>query len=248
MDKGQEILEIDFPTRTLEVEGFAKTIEGRDMVTDKTINPSIETDYKIARFLKERFSFNPTFFKSYDGVRTPYRFVHVLHQDTLKGKHDNLGYHSIASVIEAYLVGEDGKVESLDNVKDIILVSFFVPIMFDSRNTYYNEGILMAVDYENVFQGKRVSEDAIKEVVETNSEIAVTSASVFAAFDPMQEYKGQKEKAVALFSRIKANKDKILEIANTMDLTKRSLPEIMKQQGIETTVPKVTCKEIYDQS
>jgi hypothetical protein len=241
MDKFHEMLGIDFHITTLETKDFADAIRSMNTITDKSVSPPIETDYRIAKYLNEKFfSERHGFFKSYDSVRTPYRFVLVPHDNNT---FDRSGIHSTASVIEAYLMGDKSKVESLDDVRNISLLSFFVPVLFDARkgiNSYYNEGLLEAIEYENIFLRKNASEAGIKKVFAPDFDIALTDYSVFAAFDPLKDYSGQRQSAIAFFDAVKQYKDDIISESQSTGKSRRSLPDIMKQEGIKMTVPKLT--------
>ncbi|MBW2992489.1 hypothetical protein KY345_04695 [Candidatus Woesearchaeota archaeon] len=251
MDKGQEILGIDFPTVTIEAKNLADIIEGMETITDSSIHPSIETDFRIARFLRGskpskldgKFEFYPEFFKSYDSVRTPYRFAHVPQEPKVKEKTDNLGYHTTAAVVEAYLVGGYSTVDRLDDVRNIVLVSFFVPVLFSHAkgiHRYYNKGNLESIDYENIFQRTDVSESEIRKLLSKDVKIdfAVTPYSIFSAFDPTKKYEEQRERASAFFSALKEYKDDIPGYETRPE--ERKLPEIMHQEGLKMSVPKIT--------
>ena len=230
----------DFPSRIFELKDFKETIDRMPVITDDSVESRIETDFRIAAFLKYCMPSDFKFFKSRDGLNSPYRFARSPMSDSSVRGSDSLGSYSIAGIVEAYLLGEDKQAGSLKDVKRVELFSFFAPTFIDSRKGfghYYQEGVLGCVDFERLFDGEKVDDYAIKNIVHNNYKIAVCNGSVFVNFDLSGNYAGQRNSIIRFFDDVKAKKKEIIDAGDIFD-DKKNLPEAMYQEGLSVTVPK----------
>jgi len=283
-----EVVDFEFPTQTIiipDLKERALSIIARPwkqeddpsykLIAGKSLDDELELDYRIAEVILEMLpeSMHPQFFKSYDHVRTPFRFVDAPFHRGLPDREpvlqdeETMQSYPAAGITEAYLVDDENRrVESLDDVRKIKLVSFFVPYSFTAADgsINYNEGLVTKVDFDNLNGGK-----PLKTQIEGNEAVG-TDTSIFVAFDPKGNYKEQMEQAGGYFFDLSvgayelrvqncgvqtdgtgpeqwATEQFIGDLAQHQAGAKPqlgNLPALMYQSGLEITVPKLTLKEL----